>query len=102
VRTFLLKLDQILRRSRLGFGFRQFYRMLTYIASSEGLIDVSTAIDFQLMQVVIPRLRRTAPFFRDTLEALVAIIEEHRYPRSARMISRIRESDGEDDFFQLI
>jgi energy-coupling factor transporter ATP-binding protein EcfA2 len=101
-RPFLLEIDRILRRSRMGFGFRQFDRMLTYIASAQGVMEHDKAIDFQLMQVVLPHMRRMAPRFIETLEALIETVDERRFPRSAEMLLRMRESDAEDGFFQLI
>jgi hypothetical protein len=101
-RPFLLEIDRILRRSRMGFGFRQFDRMLTYIASAQGVMEHDKAIDFQLMQVVLPHMRRMAPRFMETLEALIETVDERRFPRSAEMLLRMRESDAEDGFFQLI
>lgn len=101
-RPFLLEVDRVLRNSRMGFGFRQFDRMLTYIASAQGILEHDKAIDFQLMQVALPHLRRTAPRFMETLETLMETVDPNRFPRSAEMLQRIRESEGEDDFFQLI
>ena len=102
-RDFLLKVNEVLRRSRLGLGFRQRDRVLDYVASArEFLFTVDRALDFQLMQVVLPRLRPTAPNYKETLRALQELIPRPRFPRTSDMLARILESPAENDFFQLL
>jgi len=101
-RDFLLKVNDVLKRSRLGLGFRQRDRVLDYVASARDFLAVDRALDFQLMQVVLPRLRPTAPNYKETLRALQEIIARPRFPRAADMLGRILESPAENDFFQLL
>jgi hypothetical protein len=97
----LLEVNETLRGSRLGLGFRQFDRMLEYVESAKAFFTEDQALDFQLMQVVFPRLRPTAPAFAETLKALRGLIVPERFPRSAEHLARL-EASAEDDFFQLL
>lgn len=101
-REFLLSVNDLLKRSRLGFGFRPFDRILRYVASARPLLSEDAALDFQLKQVVLPRLRSTAPAFAETLQALKEALPRARFPRSADILERIAESRAEDDYFQVL
>ncbi len=101
-RDFILRVNEVLRRSRLGLGFRQRDRMLDYVASARPFLAEDRALDFQLMQVVLPRLRPTAPHYKETLRALQEFIGRPRFPRAADMLGAILEAPAEIDFFQLL
>lgn len=100
-RTLLLRINDILGKSRLGLGYRQFHRILDYVASARPFFSEDKALDFQLLQVVLPRLRPTAVAFPETLQALRAETDRTRFPRSAEHLARI-EARVEDDFFQSL
>jgi hypothetical protein len=101
-RAFLLKVNDILRPSRLGLGFRPFDRVLRYVESARPFFTEDVALDFQLKQVVLPRLRSTAPAFAETVQALAAAIPRTRFPRSAHVLTRILDARAEDDYFQIV
>jgi hypothetical protein len=101
-KAYFLSINDILKRSRLSFGFRPFDRILRYVASALPLLSEDAACDFQLKQVVLPRLRATAPAFAETLQALTEAIPRSRFPRSADILGRIAESRAEDDYFQVL
>jgi hypothetical protein len=101
-RAFLLQVNEVLRPSRLSLGFRQFDRVLRYVHSAQPFFSEDTALDFQLKQVVLPRLRATAPRFAETVQALSGLLIRERFPRSAEVLARILEARAEDDFFQLL
>ncbi|HZT80568.1 MAG TPA: AAA family ATPase, partial [Gemmataceae bacterium] len=101
-RAFLVRINDVLRRSRLGIGFRQFDRMLDYVASARPFLAEDRALDLQLSQVILPRLRPTAPGFAETLQALRQVVTGDRFPRTADHLARLAEARAEDDFFQLL
>ena len=101
-REFLLKVNDVLRRSRLGLGYRQRDRVLDYVASARPFLAEDRALDFQLMQVVLPRLRPAAPHYKETLRALQEFITRPRFPRASDMLGHILEAPAENDFFQLL
>lgn len=101
-REFVLRVADLLRKSRLVLGIRQFDRMLRYAASARPFLEEDKALDFQMMQVVLPRLRRTAAGFDDTVRGLRELIVRARYPRSAELLERIAEAGLENEYFQLL
>lgn len=101
-RAFLLEVNETLRPARLGMGYRQFDNMLRYVHSARPFFTEDSALDYQLKQVVLPRLRNTAPHFAETVQALARLVTKERFPRSADVLARIMEARAEDDYFQLI
>ena len=91
-----------MKGARLGLGFRQRDRVLDYVASARPFLAEDRALDFQFMQVVLPRLRPSAPNYKETLRALQDLIARPRFPRAADMLARILEAPAENDFFQLL
>src|SRR5262249_15183099 len=101
-RELLLEVNQALRPARLGLGFRQFDRVLRYVESSRPFFREDEALDYQFKQVVLSRLRRAAPRFAVTVQALARLMPRERFPRSAELLSRILEASAEEDYFQLL
>lgn len=102
IRQFLLQVSEALQESRLGLRARQFQRIAHYVACSQNYLEQDAALDYQLMQVVLPRLRRTAPRLDACMQKLRALVLANRFPRSAEMLKRIAEPGIENDFFQLL
>ncbi|HWE40000.1 MAG TPA: AAA family ATPase [Isosphaeraceae bacterium] len=101
-REFLLKINDLLRKAGLGLGYRQFDRMLAYVAAAHPFLSEDTALDYQLVQVVLPRLRPGSPSYRETLEKFRAEVPRERFPRAADFLGRMVEAPSENDFFQLL
>lgn len=101
-RAFLLRINEALKGSRLGLGYRQRDRILDYVTSARPFLAEDRALDFQLMQVVLPRLRPSAPNYKETLRALQELIARPRFPRASDMLARILEAPAENDFFLLL
>lgn len=101
-RKFLLQVNEVLRHSHLGLGFRQFDRVLCYVQSARPFLSEDQALDFQLKQVILPRLRNTAPHFEQTVRELTQLVPGERFPRSAALLARVAEARAEDDYFQLL
>jgi hypothetical protein len=100
---FLLEIHNALKPARLGLGYRQFERVLSYVESAQPFFTADTALDFQLKQVVLPRLLRPfAPHVAATVQALSRLVPVDRFPRSAELLTRIVEARAEDDYFQLL
>lgn len=101
-RSFLLRINDLLRKANLGLGYRQFDRMLSYVAAALPFLSEDRALDYQLVQVVLPRLRPGSPSYRETLEALGGEVPRDRFPRAAEFLARMVEAPAENDFFQLL
>ena len=102
VRSFLVEIDKPLRGVRSGIGFRVRDRVLAYTASANGLMAPDRALDLALAQSVVPRIRAQEPGFADAAETLADLLPEKRFPRSSRLLARLREAGGGYDFFQLL
>jgi hypothetical protein len=100
--SFLLEINNALKPARLGLGYRRFDRVLRYIESARPFFATDTALDFQLKQVILTRLRPSAPGFAATVQALVRLVPTDRFPRSAEMLTRILEIRRDDGYIQLL
>lgn len=99
----LLKdVDRVLREHRSGTGFRVRDRFLAYVASAEGILPEDRAIDLAFAQIILPRLRTAAPHFVEMIERLSKLLHAGRFPRSGGLLDRLRATEGEHDFFQLL
>jgi len=101
-RALVLAADTELRKIRSGLGYRLRNRVLAHVASAEGLLPAERALDLAFAQGVLPRIRTHEPGARNVLEALLGLLPEPRYPRSARLLRALCDADGEASFFQLL
>jgi hypothetical protein len=100
--AFLLEIHSALKPVCMGLGYRQIDRVLGYVESAQPIFTADTALDFQLQQVILPRLRPSAPHFAASVQALVRLVPVERFPRSAELLTRILESQSENDYFRLL
>ena len=98
---FVQKLDEIFKKANRRIGHRQYLQVVDYIRLSQPFFDTDTALDYQLIQVVLPRLKRSWPKFDILLEGLTKLISANRFPKAAELIERMCEEE-DADFFQLI
>ena len=99
---FLCNLDEALRLTNQGLGFRRFELMQRYIGAAQGLMGIDEALDFQIRQTVLPRLRKNAYRFDEMLKHLQALIKPDRFPGSCSLLERIADSEADYEFFQLL
>lgn len=100
--SLLLEVSETLEPTRLGLGYRPFDRILRYVESARPFFPEDAALDYQFKQVVLPRLRPTAPHFAHTVRALARLLLRERFPRTAAMLARLLEARAEDDYFRLL
>jgi hypothetical protein len=98
----LVKVDEALRRARSGMGYRVRDRVLSYVASARGLIGEERALDLALFANVAPRLRPNAPGWDEALRGLEELLPAGRFPRTAEVLKKMSQAEGELGFFQLI
>lgn len=99
---FLRDLDDALRPTGQGLGFRRLDLILRYLGTAEGLMPTDQALDYEVRQVVLPRLRRRAYGFEDTLKRLQVLLKADRFPGSSSLLERLAAADSDDEFFQLL
>jgi hypothetical protein len=97
----LLKVDEALRRARLGLGFRLRDRILRYVSSARHLLGGDRALDLAIFQNVLPALRSSAPRYAELLKELGTILTPGRFARTAGMLQALQD-DPESDFFHLL
>ena len=102
VPAFVAKLDAVLAESRISLGYRVVRRIQAYVAAARPYLTADKAIDFQIVQSVLPKVRRSAPNFPSTLKRLRDELPAERFPRSAALLERLGESGLEDDLLQLL
>jgi MoxR-like ATPase len=89
--------------SRLGqpFGYRTVAEMLRFLEQARGVLDPQVALDLQIKQKILPKLRgEDTPRLRRALDELLALLEG--LPQSAEKVARMRErllADGFTDFY---
>lgn len=99
---FVAKLDATLAESRISLGYRVVRRIQAYVAASRPYLATDKALDFQVVQNILPKVRRSAPNFPSTLKRLREELPAERFPRSATLLERLGESGVEDDLLQLL
>jgi ABC-type phosphate transport system ATPase subunit len=99
---FLRDLDEALRLSNQGLGFRRFEQIVQYVATAEGLMGPDVALDYEVRQVVLPRLRKNAYRFDDMLKRLQVLLKADRFPGSSSLLERIAATESDYEFFQLL
>lgn len=102
VPAFVAKLDAVLAESRISLGYRVVRRIQAYVAAARPYLNADKALDFQIVQSVLPKVRRSAPNFPSTLKRLREELPAERFPRSAALLERLGESGLEDDLLQLL
>ncbi|MBN1417578.1 MAG: hypothetical protein JXP34_02315 [Planctomycetes bacterium] len=95
----LVKIDETLRASRSGIGYRVRNRILAYVASACHLIGEEKALDLALFSSVVPRLRRGAPGWERLLKDLRGLLPAGHFPRTSDILSAIADEEGEFEFF---
>jgi hypothetical protein len=98
----VIKIDEALRESRWGVGFRVRDRILSYVASTRHLLNEEMALDQAIFGNIAPRLRPNAPGAEKVLRALRDLLPSGRFPRTAAVLEAMERAEGERDFFQLV
>ncbi|NLF16702.1 MAG: AAA domain-containing protein [Lentisphaerae bacterium] len=99
---FLRDLDDALRLSNQGLGFRRFEQIRQYVAGAAGLMNQDESLDYAMRQVVLPRLRKNAYRFEDMLKRLQVLLKADRFPGSSSLLERIAATESDYEFFQLL
>ncbi|HEY1015666.1 MAG TPA: AAA family ATPase [Herpetosiphonaceae bacterium] len=97
----LTRAAPILAAAGHPFGYRVAAELLRYLETASGVLDETTAIDLQLKQKLLPKLRgEDTPRFRRALRDLQALFAA--YPQSAAKVAAMLERlerEGYADFY---
>jgi len=97
----LLELQPILASLGHPFGYRTVEEIGRYLEGAEGIMPLNTALDLQIKQKLLPKLRGDdSPRFRNGLRSLAQLFAE--YPQSQAKIQAMLERldrEGFADFY---
>lgn len=98
----IIEIGKILNKSSLGLGYRVLRDMEMYLANSKGLLEPQVALDLQIKQRVLPRVRGTATI-TNTLRELLEFMRKNTLERSAARIEEMEtrlKRDGYTSFWR--
>jgi hypothetical protein len=72
------------------------------VATAHGLMGPDEALDYEVRQVVLPRLRKNAYRFDDMLKRLQVLLKADRFPGCNSLLERIAAAESDYEFFQLL
>jgi hypothetical protein len=71
-----------------------------YLGAATGVLEPVDAMDFQVLQRILPSLRGVGPRFRDVYGRLADLLEARRWSRSAARVRALRErGEAAGDFY---
>jgi hypothetical protein len=98
----IVEIGAILNRGSMGLGYRVVREIELYLANARDLLASKTALDLQIKQRILPRVRGTLTIER-TLNDLQVFMRQNDLPRSAQrideMVMRLKR-DGYTSFWR--
>lgn len=95
-------ISKILNKVDIGLGYRVVHEIELYLANSAGLLDPLVALDLQVKQRILPRVRGTE-VIEGMLNDLLAFMKEQRLPRSHKRLEEMKsrlKRDGYTSFWR--
>jgi hypothetical protein len=101
-RSQVIEIGKILNKADLGLGYRILRDIEMYIANSKNLLSPLVALDLQVKQRILPRVRGTEAI-RSTLDELSAFMRNHDLSRSEKRLEEMKirlKRDGYTSFWR--
>ncbi|GER83792.1 MULTISPECIES: McrB family protein [Thermogemmatispora] len=101
-RELLQAINAILNRVEIGIGYRVVREIELYLANSAGLLEPEVALDLQIKQRILPRVRGTE-VIEGVLDELLALTRDQRLPRSHQRLGEMKsrlKRDGYTSFWR--
>jgi len=101
-RSQVIEIGKILNKADLGLGYRILRDIEMYIANSKNLLSPLVALDLQVKQRILPRVRGTEAI-RSTLDELSAFMRKHDLSRSEKRLEEMKirlKRDGYTSFWR--
>jgi hypothetical protein len=101
-RELLQAINAILNRVEVGIGYRVVREIELYLANSAGLLEPEVALDLQIKQRILPRVRGTE-VIEGVLDELLALTRDQRLPRSHQRLGEMKsrlKRDGYTSFWR--
>ncbi|GIX07783.1 MAG: hypothetical protein KatS3mg115_2186 [Candidatus Poribacteria bacterium] len=76
--------------------------IIRYLANAQGLVELDEAIDRQLFQRILPRIKGHDENFYNLLQELLQHVPEERFPKTHRRLQQMADSEYGADFFHAV
>ncbi|MBX5458135.1 MAG: hypothetical protein IRZ31_14665 [Thermogemmatispora sp.] len=101
-RELLRTINAMLNKVELGLGYRVVREIELYLANSAGLLEPEVALDLQIKQRILPRVRGTE-VIEGVLDELLALTRTQQLPRSYQRLEEMKnrlKRDGYTSFWR--
>ena len=96
---FLVYVADILRQASIGVGLRAHIELERFVANAEGILDPEVALDWGVVQRIIPKIRGFKRNLVDSLRELLEEFENVGAEQSASIVRRWLDDSVSDDEF---
>ena len=97
--SFLADIAAILRQANIGVGLRAHVELERFVANAEGILDPVVALDWGIVQRIIPKIRGFKGPLTDSLNELLDEFEKVGAEQSASIVRRWLDDRVSDDEF---
>lgn len=101
-RPLIIEINKMLKKADLGLGYRVLHEIELYLANSKNLLAPEVALDLQIKQRILPRVRGTQ-IIEGTINDLLAFTRDHHLPRSEQRLGEMKSRltrDGYTSFWR--
>ena len=96
---FLVEIADILRQASIGVGLRAHLELERFVANAAGILDDEDALDWGIVQRVIPKIRGFKGHLAESLKELLEEFEKVGAKQSASIVRRWLDDSVSDDEF---
>lgn len=96
---FLIDIADTLRQASIGVGLRAHLELERFVANAEGIIDPQIALDWGIVQRIIPKIRGFKRHLEKSLQDLLKELESVGARQSASIVCRWLDDGVSDDEF---
>jgi len=96
---FLADVADILRQARIGVGLRAHLELERFVANAEGILDDVSALDWGIVQRIIPKIRGFKGHLAESLKELLEEFDNVGAHQSASIVRRWLDDNVSDDEF---
>lgn len=96
---FLVDIADILRQASIGVGLRAHLELERFVANAEGIIDPVNALDWGIVQRIIPKIRGFKGHLAESLKELLEEFDNVGADQSASIVRRWLDDGVSDDEF---
>ena len=96
---FLIEIADILRQASIGVGLRAHLELERFVANAEGILDDDSALDWGIVQRIIPKIRGFKRHLAESLKELLEEFDNVGADQSASIMRRWLDDGVSDDEF---